>query len=135
MIAQAMGCTIPNKVDGIINIAGMQSLGMSCIPDSPVSMVIYGSKNDKTVPALEIVASDGYFYEPMPNTVNDWKSAFNCSKTSVEEINQPSRITKIKYSDCNNDVTITSILDHENPHDWPRPYKWGLELLFSSLLN
>ena len=73
MIAQAMGCTIPDKVDGIINIAGMQSLGMSCIP-VPVSMVIYVQKY-KTVPALEIVASDGYFYEPMPNTVNDWKSA------------------------------------------------------------
>ena len=135
MIAQAVGCSIPDKVDGVINIAGMQSLGMSCVPYLPTSMVIYGSKKDTTVPPLEIVASDGYFYEPMPNTVDEWKNAFNCSKKEVEEINLPSRITKTRYSDCDDGVTITSLLDHENTHDWPKPYKWGLELLFSSLLN
>ena len=135
MIAQAVGCSIPDKVDGVINIAGMQSLGMSCVPYLPTSMVIYGSKKDTTVPPLEIVASDGYFYEPMPNTVDEWKNAFNCSKKEVEEINLPSRITKTHYSDCDDGVTITSLLDHENTHDWPKPYNWGLELLFSSLLN
>jgi len=135
MIAQAVGCSIPDKVDGVINIAGMQSLGMSCVPYLPTSMVIYGSKKDTTVPPLEIVASDGYFYEPMPNTVDEWKNAFNCSKKEVEEINLPSRITKTQYSDCDDGVTITSFLDHENTHDWPKPYKWGIELLFSSLLN
>ena len=62
MIAQAVGCSIPDNVDGVINIAGMQSLGMSCVPYLPISMVIYGSKKDTTVPPLEIIASDGYFY-------------------------------------------------------------------------
>jgi len=135
MIAQAVGCSIPDKVDGVINIAGMQSLGMSCVPYLPTSMVIYGSKKDTTVPPLEIIALDGYFYEPMPNTVDEWKNAFNCSKKEVEEINLPSRITKTYYSDCDDNITITSLLDHENIHDWPKPYKWGLDLLFSSLLN
>ena len=71
----------------------------------------------------------------MPNTVDEWKNAFNCTKKEVEEINLPSRITKTHYSDCDDGVTITSLLDHENTHDWPKPYNWGLELLFSSLLN
>ena len=71
----------------------------------------------------------------MPNTVDEWKNAFNCSKKEVEEINLPSRITKTYYSDCDDNITITSLLDHENIHDWPKPYKWGLDLLFSSLLN
>ena len=71
----------------------------------------------------------------MPNTVDEWKNAFNCTKKEVEEINLPSRITKTHYSDCVDGITITSLLDHENTHDWPKPYKWGLELLFFSLLN
>ena len=32
MIAQAIGCNLTDKVDAVINIAGMQALGMSCIP-------------------------------------------------------------------------------------------------------
>ena len=44
-----------DKVDAIINISGMQALGMSCIPKKPVSMVIYGAKNDFTVPPVDIL--------------------------------------------------------------------------------
>ncbi len=80
---------IDNKIppgDAIINIEGMQALGMSCIPDKPLTMVIYGAKNDTTVPPEDILASDGYFYEPMKNTVNDWKNAFNCSNSSKKQI-------------------------------------------------
>ena len=50
MLAQAIGCKLAGKVDAIINIEGMQALGMSCIPDKPLTMVIYGAKNDTTVP-------------------------------------------------------------------------------------
>ena len=74
MLAQAIGCKLTDKVDAIINIEGMQALGMSCIPKKPLTMVIYGAKNDTTVPPEDILASDGYFYEPMKNTVNDWKN-------------------------------------------------------------
>ena len=71
MLAQAIGCKLTDKVDAIINIEGMQALGMSCIPKKPLTMVIYGAKNDTTVPPEDILASDGYFYEPMKNTVNN----------------------------------------------------------------
>ena len=46
MLAQAIGCNLTDKVDAIINIEGMQALGMSCIPKKPITMVIYGAKND-----------------------------------------------------------------------------------------
>ena len=58
MIAQAIGCNLTDKVDAIINIEGMQALGMSCTPKKPITMVIYGAKNDTTVPPEDIVASD-----------------------------------------------------------------------------
>ena len=32
MLAQAIGCNLTDKVDAIINIEGMQALGMSCTP-------------------------------------------------------------------------------------------------------
>ena len=135
MIAQAIGCNLPTKVDAVINIAGMQHLGMSCMPEKPVSMVIYGAKNDTTVPPEDILASDGYFYEPMKNTVNDWKLKLNCQKSSKREISDPADITIEHYYDCLDNKTVTSILDHNNDHDWPKPYKWGIELLFDPLLN
>ncbi len=135
MIAQAIGCNLPDKVDVVINIAGMQHLGMSCIPEKPVSMVIYGAKNDTTVPPEDILAADGYFYEPMMNTVHDWKSKLNCKKSSKNEISDPAEITTEHFYDCDDGVTITSILDHNNDHDWPKPYKWGINLLFEPILN
>ena len=135
MLAQAIGCKLADKVDAIINIEGMQALGMSCIPDKPLTMVIYGAKNDTTVPPEDILASDGYFYEPMKKTVNDWKNAFNCSNSTKKQIFNPAEITEEHFYDCNDGVTITSILDHNNDHDWPKPYKWGIDLLFAPILN
>ena len=135
MLAQAIGCNLTDKVDAIINIEGMQALGMSCIPDKPLTMVIYGAKNDTTVPPEDILASDGYFYEPMKNTVNDWKNAFNCSNSTKKQILNPAEITEEHFYDCNDGVTITSILDHNNDHDWLKPYKWGIDLLFAPILN
>ena len=135
MIAQAIGCNLNDKVDAIINIEGMQALGMSCIPKKPITMVIYGAKNDTTVPPEDILASDGYFYEPMQNTVNDWKSAFNCSNSTTKETLSPANISETHFYDCDDGVTVTSILDHNNDHDWPKPYKWGINLLFDPILN
>ena len=135
MIAQAVGCNLTEKVDAVINVAGMQHLGMSCIPEKPISMVIYGAKNDTTVPPKDIIADDGYFYEPMHNTVTDWKNAFDCKSNVAEEINSPKQITKEHFSDCQDNVTVTSFFDHSNDHDWPKPYKYGLNLLFDPLLN
>ncbi len=135
MLAQAIGCNLTDKVDAIINIEGMQALGMSCIPKKPITMVIYGAKNDTTVPPEDILASDGYFYEPMHNTVNDWKNAFNCSNSTTKEILSPANISEAHFYDCDDGVTITSILDHNNDHDWPKPYKWGINLLFDPILN
>ena len=135
MIAQAIGCNLTDKVDAIINIEGMQALGMSCIPKKPITMVIYGAKNDTTVPPEDILASDGYFYEPMHNTVNDWKNAFNCSNSTTKEILSPANISEAHFYDCDDGVTVTSILDHNNDHDWPKPYKWGINLLFDPILN
>ena len=59
MLAQAIGCKLAGKVDAIINIEGMQALGMSCIPDKPLTMVIYGAKNDTTVPPEAKISSGG----------------------------------------------------------------------------
>ena len=135
MIAQAIGCNLTDKVDAIINIEGMQALGMSCTPKKPITMVIYGAINDTTVPPEDILASDGYFYEPMQNTVNDWKSAFNCSNSTTKETLSPANISETHFYDCDDGVTVTSILDHNNDHDWPKPYKWGINLLFDPVLN
>ncbi len=135
MMAQAVGCKLGEKIDAVINVSGMQSLGMSCIPKTPTSMVIYGAVNDTIVPPIDIIANDGYFYEPMENTVLEWKNELNCNQFRSTEITSPANISIEHYFDCDENKTITSILDHENGHDWPKPYKWGLNILFRELVN
>ena len=135
MMAQTIGCTLGHKVDAVINIAGMQAKGMSCIPKESVSIVMYGAKNDTTVPPVDVVASDGYLYEPMGNTIKAWKDKLNCANSTIREFSTPSAITVEHFFDCKNNNTVTAILDHDNNHDWPKPYKWGIDLLFEPLLK
>ena len=135
MMAQAVGCNLGNKVDAVINIAGMQHLGMSCIPKEPVSLVIYGAKYDTTVPPIDIRASDGYFYQPMEETVFEWQTKLNCKDFMENDIQDPSEISVRYFYNCDDGVSVTSIFDHQNAHDWPKPYKWGINLLFEPLLN
>ena len=66
---------------------------------------------------------------------NDWKNAFNCSNSTKKQISNPAEISEEHFYDCDGGVTITSIIDHNNDHDWPKPYKWGINLLFSPILN
>ena len=135
MMAQTIGCTLGDKIDAVINIVGMQALGMSCIPNKPVSIVMYGAKNDTTVPPVDVLAADGYFYEPMGNTIETWKNRLNCTDSTTKKISNPSAVTVEHFFDCEENKTVTSILDHNNKHDWPKPYKWGIDLLFEPLLK
>ena len=135
MMAQTIGCTLGHKVDAVINIVGMQGQGMSCTPKEPVSIVMYGAKNDTVVPPIDVVAFDGYLYEPMSNTVKSWEIALNCKNSTITELSHPSAIRVEHFFSCKNNKTVTSILDHDNNHDWPKPSKWGLNLLFKPLLK
>ena len=135
MMAQAIGCKLGNKIDAIVNIAGMQHLGMSCIPKNPVSMVIYGANFDSIVPPKNIRASDGYFYEPMENTVYDWKEKLECKSKETENLENPTKVTIVHYYDCIDNESVTSIFDHDGNHDWPKPYKYGINLLFEPIIN
>ena len=73
MMAQSLACNSPELFKAVINIVGMQHIGLSCIPEMPVNFIIYGSAKDTVVPPINIRASDGYFYEPMEKTFNAWR--------------------------------------------------------------
>ena len=85
MFAQAFGCEYPDVVTGIMSVNGMQMLGNSCIPAKPVSFLMYGSFHDKTVPPINIRSQDGYFYEPMQNTIDEWSTKFECGVRGCAE--------------------------------------------------
>lgn len=122
MMAQALACKYPELFSGVINVVGMQHQGLSCIPNSPVNFVIYGGANDTTVPPVNIRAVDGYFYEPMSNTFNDWSKQFNCKSFAKVKNNQFDNIDEQKAFDCDDNVTITSILNNDRGHTWPGIY-------------
>ena len=81
MMAQSAGCEFPEIFDGVINIVGMQPYELSCIPDKPTSLIIYGGILDKTTPPVSIQSSGGYLYEPILKTASDWAKKFKCIKS------------------------------------------------------
>ena len=119
MMAQAFACKYPDVISGVINVVGMQHYGFSCIPDKPVNFVIYGGLKDTTVPPLKIEANDGYLYEPLMKTFNQWSNSFNC-KNLLEEITETSDdIQMYTFTDCDGGVNVTALLNPLRAHLWP----------------
>ena len=119
MMAQLIGCEYPDIFDGVINVVGMQPYKLSCIPKAPINLIIYGGLLDKSVPPISINSSGGYFYEPIKNTASAWSSKFNCKDVQNSKINTPYESSETLYYNCDNDVTITAIINTKAGHAWP----------------
>jgi polyhydroxybutyrate depolymerase len=119
MMAQALACEYPNLFKAVVNVVGMQHKGLSCIPSEPINFIIYGGAKDTSVPPVTIKSSDGYFYEPMSNTYNDWSSKFNCKTNSIIDFQFNDRFTKQVAEICDNSVRVISLLNHDSGHYWP----------------
>lgn len=119
MMAQALACEYPNLFKAVVNVVGMQHKGLSCIPSEPINFIIYGGAKDTIVPPVTIKSSDGYFYEPMSNTYNDWSSKFNCKTNSIIDFQFNDHFTKQVAEICDNNVKVISLLNHDSGHYWP----------------
>jgi len=119
MMAQALACKYPAIFKGVVNIGGMQHKDLSCIPEKPVNFIIYGGVMDKTVPPIDIKASDGYFYEPISDTFNAWSDKFECRLKSKSNFSLYDNFEKNIAADCINNVQIISILNKDRGHFWP----------------
>jgi polyhydroxybutyrate depolymerase len=119
MMAQSLACNSPELFKAVINIVGMQHIGLSCIPDRPVNFIIYGGFHDNTVPPINIKSSDGYFYEPMNNTFNSWSKKFKCKTYSKNNYVYFDTFLKNQSSDCSDNVKVISILNMDRGHLWP----------------
>ena len=119
MMAQSLACNSPELFKAVINIVGMQHIGLSCIPEMPVNFIIYGGFHDKTVPPINIKSSDGYFYEPMNNTFNSWSEKFKCKTYSKNNYVYFDTFLQNQSSDCSDNVKIISILNMDRGHLWP----------------
>lgn len=119
MMAQSLACNSPELFKAVINIVGMQHIGLSCIPEMPVNFIIYGGFHDKTVPPINIKSSDGYFYEPMNNTFNSWSEKFKCKTYSKNNYVYFDTFLQNQSSDCSDNVKVISILNMDRGHLWP----------------
>ena len=119
MMAQLIGCEYPDIFDGVINVVGMQPHKLSCVPELPINLVIYGGLLDKSVPPISIKSSGGYYYEPIKNTSSAWSSKFNCKDVKSFEITTPFKASETLYYNCDDDITITAIINSEAAHAWP----------------
>ena len=75
----AFACKHPELLTAILSVNGMQAKDLSCTPDLPVNAILYGSYFDTGVTPVNIRSEDGYFYEPLENTVTSWKQKFQCN--------------------------------------------------------
>ena len=119
MMAQALACEYPLLFKGVVNVVGMQHKDLSCIPSEPVNFIIYGGRKDTIVPPARIKSFDGYFYEPMNNTYNNWSSKFNCKTNSIIDFKYNDHFTKQVAEVCDKGVKIISLLNLDRGHYWP----------------
>jgi len=119
MMAQLIGCDYPDIFDGVINIVGMHPHKLSCTPDSPIDLLIYGSLFDMSVPPISINSSGGYFYEPLKDTALSWSNQFNCKNITKSKKTQPFDVSETHYFNCDNNVSITAIINNKAAHSWP----------------
>lgn len=119
MMAQMAGCKYPDLFNGVLNVVGMHPLGLSCTPEKPTNLVIYGGMLDKSTPPVNITSSGGYFYEPILLTASSWSSKFNCKDKKSTSIDTIFQTKETVFYNCDNNVTITAILNLNSGHSWP----------------
>ena len=119
LFAQRFGCSHPELIKGILNVSATQTFGYGCIPSLPVSLTIYSSEKDTAVPPINVEASDGYLYEPMSRVIQNFVDKFKCKKVYNETVKNNETFVKMQYTECADEVVITSILNLEGYHVWP----------------
>ncbi len=119
MMAQALACKYPSMFKVVVNIVGMQHQGLSCIPSDPINFIFYGGEKDKVVPPINVKADDGYFYEPISKSFNEWSNKFQCESFNSNNFFFHDKFTKNVASDCIEGVKVISILNHDRGHLWP----------------
>ena len=118
-IAHALACEFPKLLTGVMNVIGSPALGLACKPKGPINYVVYGGLKDDTVPPIDIVSWDKYFYTPIDTIANDWKSLFNCKEMNTFLYDEYDSIKETVYSSCNDGVKVTSILNMDRGHTYP----------------
>ena len=119
LFAQKFGCSHPELIKGILNVSATQAFGYGCVPSSPVSLTIYSSKKDTAIPPINVEASDGYLYEPMNRVIQNFVDNFKCKNFQNETVKNNETFVKMQYTECADEVVITSILNLEGYHVWP----------------
>ena len=119
MFVTAFACKHPELLTAILSVNGMQAKDLSCTPDLPVNAILYGSYFDTGVTPVNIRSEDGYFYEPLENTVTSWKQKFQCNSKKELTYSFNEDYVEETYFDCKNDKKVISILNLDAEHMWP----------------
>ena len=118
-MAHALGCEYPDLIKGVINVVGSPQYGLACKPKGPVNYIIYAGFKDDVVPPFDVVSFDKYFYTPLTDIVNNWKTSFNCTNLESNTINTHNLIQEKIHTGCDDDVKIISLLNMDKGHSWP----------------
>ena len=119
MMAHAFACKYPDLLDGVLNVVGSPALGLGCEPKNPVNYIIYGGLKDDTVPPIDVVSWDKYYYTPINDITDKWSELFKCKRKKTIKHNQFDEINETLYFDCKNGVKITNLLNLDQGHTWP----------------
>ena len=70
-------------------------------------------------PPVDIRSDDGYFWEPLENTINSWAKKFKCNKVSENKFSFKENYVENTYSSCDQNKRVISILNLDAEHVWP----------------
>ena len=119
MMAHALACEFPDLLTGVVNIVGSPALDLGCKPKKPINYIIYGGLKDDTVPPVDVVSWDKYYYTPIETVTDNWSKSFNCKDQKTTTYNQYDEIHEKIYFNCDNGVEIINLLNIDKGHTWP----------------
>ncbi len=123
MMTFRIACELADQVAAAAPYAGALNAD-SCVPDSPVPMLIMNGEDDANVPVAGGTSTNvGYGGEdsridtPTVFAVDTWVAANSCTDPpSVED--SPAAMTTL-WSDCANNSQVEQVLIHNWQHSWP----------------
>ena len=119
MVAHAFACEYPDLLSGVLNVVGSPALGLGCEPKDPFNYIIYGGLKDDTVPPIDIVSWDKYYYTPINDITDRWSELFECKQKKSSSYDEFDEINESIYFDCKNGVKIVNLLNINQGHTWP----------------
>ncbi|GGF53106.1 esterase [Alteromonas lipolytica] len=115
-MSSLLACELATTFAAIAPIAGVR-FADNCKPASAMPVLTYHGKKDPVNHYVHQPDSPRYWHAGVEDAIHDWVNHNQCH--SVSEENLQAGITKLTWSQCQDDVQVVFYRSAEGGHTWP----------------